>query len=102
MPIPLIALILAAAASLTVVVLAIVYYQDIVKWFRTRNDIKEADKDNIAFTIKDLTENGDFKIVQGIFNKRTETVVDGQVIQAKDVDADLVATHGNKKLVVYE
>jgi hypothetical protein len=43
------------------------------------NDIKAADKDNIAFTIKQRLENGDYKVVQGIFNKRTEDLMDGHV-----------------------
>jgi hypothetical protein len=102
MPIPLIALILAGAAALAVVVLAIVYYDDIIAWFRARNDIKVRDKNNVAFTIKQKMDNGEYKLVQGIFNKRTEQVVDGQVVQTKMVDERLADVHGQNELVLYE
>lgn len=98
---PIIAIIMAAAAVLTIVVLAIIYYDDIIKWFQDRNDIKEADKDNIAFTIKQKLESGDYKVVQGIFNKRTNTVVDGHTMRAKQLDAELRKRHRGK-MVVYE
>ena len=102
MPLPLIAVILAVAGTLAVVVVAILYYEEIIKWFRSRNDIKEADKANIAFTIKQRLNSGDYKIVQGIFNKRNETILDGHVIQAKELDKDLADAHEGKELVLYE
>lgn len=55
MPLPLITIILVAVATFTV---------------------EEADKENIAFTIKQKLQDGDYKVVQGIFNKR-DTLVDG-------------------------
>ena len=102
MPLPLIALILAAAAALAVIVLAIIYYDDIIAWFKARNDIKLADKENIAFTIKEKLASGDFKVVQGIFNKRSESIVDGQAMQTKELDAEFDAVHESNDLVLYE
>ncbi|HYO71811.1 MAG TPA: hypothetical protein VEU33_37615 [Archangium sp.] len=98
----LIGLILAAAAALAVVILAIVYFDDIVKWFRSRNDIKTADKDNIAFTIKQKMSSGNYRVVQGIFNKETDQLVDGQVMQTNKVDDKLNEVHGNEELVIYD
>jgi hypothetical protein len=102
MPLPLIAIILGAVAALAVVVLAIIYYDDIVKWFRARNDIKVADKDNIAFTIKQRLENGDYKVVQGIFNKRTDDLVEGHAMQSEKLDEELERQHESNELVIYE
>jgi hypothetical protein len=102
MPLPLIGILLAAAAALAVVVVAFVYWDDIVNWFRSRHELIEADKDNIAFTIKQKMANGDFKVVQGVLNKRTNVLADGQVIQTKNVDAGLEQAHEGKELVIYE
>ncbi|MFI2632324.1 hypothetical protein ACH5A2_18295 [Streptomyces collinus] len=102
MPLPLIALILMGAAALTVVVLAIVYYDEIVDWFQSRNDLKESDKENVGVTVKTWMKEGNYKIVQGIFNKRTETLVDGRVMRTKEVDHKLDQVHGPNEIVVYE
>mgnify|MGYP000909206649 CR=1 FL=1 len=102
MPLPLIAIIAAWAATVAVVVLLIIYYDDIIKWFKERSDIKEADKENIAFTLKQKIESGDYKVVQGIFNKRTATVEEGRVMQAEKIDEDFAKVHGRKQLVLYE
>ena len=102
MPLPLIPIIIAAAAALAVVVVTIVYWDDIVKWFRSRNNIKEADRANVAFTIKERLATGEFKLVQGIFNTRTERVVDGHVMQAKQLEARLEREHQGGDLVIYE
>ena len=102
MPVPIIVTILAAVALLAVVVVAIIYYDDIIEWFRTRNDIKEADKDNIAFTIREKIETGDYKVVQGIFNKRTNDLVEGHAMKTKKLDSEFEQIHADNELVIYE
>lgn len=103
MPFPLlIPIILKAIAALTVVTLVVVSFDAIVTWFRDRNAIKVADKDNIAFTIKQNIENGKHKVIQGIFNERTGAVVDGQVFVATELDAKLQELHNGTELVIYK
>ena len=102
MPIPLIPIIIAAAASIAVMVVVIVTWAEIIDWFQSRNDIKEKDKENIAFTIKERLKSGDFKIVQGIFNKRTDDIVDGRAMQTKELDKELAKHHERNELVIYD
>lgn len=102
MPLPLFFLVAAAAATLAVVVLAILHYDKVIAWFTSRNAIKEADKDNLAVTIKTKLDNGNYKVVQGIFNTRSEKFVDGQVIHAQKIDQRLDDLHGDEELVVYD
>jgi len=102
MAVPLIPIIIAAAAALVVVVVAIVYWDDIVDWFQSRNDIKEKDKENIAFTIKERMKSGDYKVVQGIFNKRSEDIVEGRAMQTEKLDDELEKVHEKNELVIYE
>ena len=93
---------LIAAAGISAVVLAIIYWDDIVEWFRSRNNIKQADKDNIAFTIKKNLQSGNYKVVQGIFNQRTEELKDTRVMESQKLDDKLLQHHGGKELVIYE
>jgi hypothetical protein len=100
---PITLLILAATAILAVTaVVAIVYWDDIVGWFKDRNSIKEADKANIAFTIRDKINNNEFTLVQGIFNKRTEKVVEGRKMKTKSLDSKMDQVHKDNDLVIYE
>lgn len=89
------------AISTAVVFIAYLTYNLIVNWFRNRFDIKEQDKDNIAFTIKENLESGNYKIVQGVFNTRTEEIVDSQVIETEELDNELDEIHSDLPLVVY-
>ncbi len=104
MPLPLLPIILAAVAALGVaaVILTVIYWNDIVEWFRSRNDIKEADKNNIAFTIKENLRSGNYKVVQGIFNKETEELKDVRIMESESLDDQLMKHHEGQELVIYE
>lgn len=86
---------------LPVIVSAVILYNTIKKWFQSRNAIKMADRDNIAFSIKEKLTSGDYKVVQGIFNHRSDEIVDGQVIQGGRLDSELQRAHQDKDLVLY-
>ncbi len=89
-------------AGAAVVFIAYLTYNFIVNWFRNRSAIKEQDKDNIAFTIKEAMQSGNYKVIQGIFNTRTEEFVESQVIETKELDNDLNYLHSDTKLVLYD
>ena len=101
-PFTLIAIILGATVGLGLVVVTIIYWDDIINWFQSRNSLKAADRDNLAFTLKQKLATGDYKVVQGIFNTRTEQLLDGRVMQAKSLDYQFDREHRNKELVFYE
>lgn len=99
---PITALLIGLTIALgTAAVVAILHYEDILKWFHERNKIKQRDKDNIAFTLKEKMKSGQYTVIQGIFNKRTEKLIDGQKVTAKELDSDLKKTMGRKKLAIY-
>lgn len=93
---------IAALSLIGFVTITIVTYNFIVNWFRKREKIKNADKDNIAFTIQEKMQNKQYKTVQGIFNKRTNEVVDAQEIRSDKVDEQMEENHRGNELVVYE
>lgn len=104
MPLPLVPIIWVAVAAFgaAVVTLAIVYWDNIIKWFEERNDLVMEDKDNIAFTLQDKIAKGEYKTVQGVFNKKSNTIKDARVMESKDVDEKLKNAHKKDKLVIYQ
>jgi len=94
--------ILVAAVALAIVILVVLTLKDVIAWFKARTTAYHKDAENVAFTIKEDLKAGKYTIIQGIFNKRTATFVDGRKVECDQVDKDLAAAHTNSKLVVYE
>ena len=102
MVLPLIAILLGLAATAAVIYLICLFWDNIVEWFRNRNNIKNSSRDNIAFTLQKKLDNGNYKTVQGIFNQNTHEMVDKQVIEHEQMDNQLAQTHRGQELVVYQ
>jgi len=99
---PILAGIGAGVLGATVITLVVLYWNKIVDWFQSRTKLKQSDKDIIAFTIKQELEKGRVPVVQGMFNKRTNEVVDGQKYAAEKLDEQLEELHRGEPLVIYE
>jgi hypothetical protein len=98
-------LILAALASfpfVALIVVLILKWKDIIQWFRNRHQLKESDKANIAFTLNERLASGKYKVVRGIFNKRTSEILDAEQHQANELDEKLAEAHRDEDLVLYE
>lgn len=100
MALPIIAMIFAAITTAVVVYVALYKYDDIISWLRSRSRIKQKDAENIAFSIKENIRNGNVKVVHGIFNTRTEELVEHKVVEAEKIDSEL-DRHKNGELVIY-
>lgn len=100
--IDLVILISSLVVGITASVIAVLYWDDIVEWFRNRHQLKEADRDRIAFTLSQKYANGEFNLVQGIFDKRESVLVSGRKIRAKELDPRLAEHHAGRDLVIYE
>ncbi|GHV85527.1 hypothetical protein AGMMS50230_11350 [Spirochaetia bacterium] len=98
---PLVLAILAVAASVAVIVIAVLNWDRIIEWFRSRQNLKQSDKDNIAFTLKEKWESGQYGTVQGIFNTRTGELLDAEKTHAKSVDEKVAEIHSKEELVLY-
>jgi hypothetical protein len=77
------------------------YYRDIIEWFRGKTMLKQSDKDNIAFSIQERLTTGNIRTVQGIFNQRHSNVLEAKAYESKTVDAEVASLHRNNALVVY-
>jgi hypothetical protein len=101
---PLLPLIIAAlvGVALTLIVIALLKWKDILAWFRNRRKLKESDKENIAFTLQERLKSGKYKTIRGIFNKNTEEFPDVEQVDSNDIDEKLAKAHAENELVVYE
>ncbi|MDR2808371.1 MAG: hypothetical protein LBB43_05105 [Spirochaetaceae bacterium] len=98
---PLIALILAVAGGLIAITIALLSWDKIIGWFRARQNLKQKDKDNIAFTLQQKLKDGKYETVQGIFNDSSGELLDGEKTIAKDIDEKVAKVHSKEELVVY-
>ncbi|MCK5800064.1 MAG: hypothetical protein KAI47_22895 [Deltaproteobacteria bacterium] len=96
------ALLLFLVKALPLIAVALIAYDAIIDWFASRNAIKMADKANIAFTLKEKLDSGNYKVVQGIFNKRDEQIVDSRAVNSASMDKKIMHAHRHNELVLYE
>jgi len=99
---PIAIIIAAAAVGLGLIIVAILNWDTIKDWFMGRKKLKQSDKDNVAFTLNKKLSNGKYNVVQGVFNKGTNELLDGVQYEAKEIDDKLAEVHRNEELVVYE
>ena len=105
MPLPLVAVIGAALAGFAfgaLVAVAILKWEDIINWFSKRDNLLGSDKKIFAFTLQERLKTGEYKTIKGIFDKRTDEVLDAEAVQSKEIDDKLAEVHRNKKLVFYK
>jgi hypothetical protein len=96
---------------------AVIRWHDVLEWFTRRSDLKAGDPDHIAFTLlrrpapahhpKPLTRverrsPARVILLQGLFNTRTETLVDCRAIEADRMDDEVAEAHRGTELVVYK
>lgn len=91
----------AALIAWAVLVITLLTFEEIANWFTDRQALMESDKDNIAFTLQEMLAKGQYNTVQGIFNKRTQTVPVARTIKSQNVDAKLAAIHAIHDLALY-
>lgn len=98
-----IAAVIAAFKVITLVaVLFLLTYQLIIDWFQENEALVQSDIDNIAITLKELYQAGNYRIVQGVFNTRTNEVVTGRKIHSQRIDQALDEKHQDHQLVIYQ
>ena len=100
MPLPLLAIFGASLVIGALIVVALLKWQEIVNWFRNKSSLKQSDKDNFAVMIKTQLASGHVREIHGIFNTRTEEVLDGQQYEAKELDQELQEVFGSEDVVV--
>lgn len=89
------------AYGLMLIYLIILYFSKIVNFLRSRSNLKNSDADNIAFSLQKNVSSGNYQTVYGIFNKRTNEILDAEKSESERIDSDVAAIHALKELAVY-
>jgi hypothetical protein len=83
------------AAVVTVVVITIAVLEARFDKWREENTV---DQDQVGFMVNEGIENGNHKVIQGVFNKRTRIVDGAWKIEGSKIDSDLK----NEKVVIFD
>ena len=94
---------IACVAISVVVHFVLLHWQEIINWFnKWINRHQNVDKDAVGFTIKEAMENGQYNVVQGVFNKSSNTVEDVRRIKADNLDQQTRAQcYGKEKVTLF-
>ena len=95
-------LILVFAAGIFFKEIVQLVFNMLVKWFRNRRALVASDRDNIAFTLQNKLKSGKYNTVQGVFNTRTNEVIDGHKMMSNEVDNTIERLHADEELVIYD
>lgn len=84
------------------------FAQNIVGFFKNPARLRQLqqDSDLIAVSIKDNLDNGDYKVVNCLFDQSSNEIVDmqenAQGIEAEEIDDATMRAFGNKAMVVLQ
>jgi hypothetical protein len=78
------------------------FIQNISGWFRDKDRLKKLKEKNniIAVSIKEKMRNGDYNIVNCLFDEETNTLNDSEIIHSKDIDQKTKNNFGNQDMII--
>lgn len=91
-----------AAVVSTVIYIAYLTLNEILNWFHSHRHLSASDRNLVGVTIKEAMQNGKYSIVQGVFNKGTNKMVESRRINADRIDDALARKHTYQKRVIYD
>jgi hypothetical protein len=77
-------------------------FNEVIAWFKERESLIKSNEDNIAFTLLSERKDKNIEIVIGIFNKKSDQIIEAEKVIARQLDERLSEAHQNHELVVYE
>jgi hypothetical protein len=90
-----------AVGGAIVAVVSVLTWERMKLWFHDRQSLCERDTDNVRFSLIEKLGKNEYKTVYGIFNQRTSTLVETEVINSRSIDETLLGYHDKEPLVVY-
>ena len=73
------------AAIIGCVVIACLYLDDIKEWFES----KKVNKKELGFLLKEKMSNGSYRVVSGIFHKKSEDIRETNEWETEELDDEL-------------
>src|SRR5437763_486848 len=88
-------------ASVTLLVIDILRWPAVVDWFQRRTYLTQADCANVGFTLMQHQQSGNYKTVQGVFNKRSNQVLEARQVESRQIDPQIANAHAGKDVIFY-
>ncbi len=88
----------AVGAAATTAVLAYIYWEDILSWFKKYSHQID-NKDTVARTILKLKSDGNYKVIKQVFRKSSQQVIAQDMEISEHIDPQLAKKHSGKKTV---
>jgi len=78
------------------------FFANIKSWFTQASRLKKLkeDKNKVAVVIKETLDNGDYNVVNCLFDEETNTLDDAEVVQSEDIDQKTRDSFGNRDMIV--
>ncbi len=73
--------------------------EEIINWFNRVTHKVPAD---VGFSVAEALSSGNYKVVQGVFNRDTNKITEGRRMDVKELDSTLKNYHASHKVVIYE
>lgn len=70
-------------------------------WFREKLNLKNADADNMFFTVKRELKDGSYRVIRGLFNERTDETMAVDGLESEDIDEETLYRHRNNPVQIY-
>ena len=90
-----------AGAILVSIVVAVLSIDSIIDWFREQLGHRHS-SNRLAVTVLQSLKKGDYQVVQGIFNSKTQQYESQRVVEAGQIDQRFVAAHNEQGIAVWE
>ncbi len=81
---------------------AICHWQDIVDWFSNFIYQHAVDLDNCGVLLKEQIAGGNYNLIQGVFNRRTNQYLEARRIEANQLDDDTKSVMLGKEIEIIE
>jgi hypothetical protein len=91
----------ATGTALALVTIAYLNWDRIVGWLKSRSHLIMRDQNRVGFSLVDRLENGNYRTVYGIINRRTGLLLDGEAVVSQSIDAQTAAEHCNGEILIY-
>jgi hypothetical protein len=85
-----------------VIYVAYLTLSTVLQWFSQNNTLSTYNSNLVAATINKGLKNGKYTVVQGVFNKRTNSIVEGRTIETTQLDSTLAQRHRAHDVVLYD
>lgn len=92
---------LATVAILTTIVVSILSIDNIVDWFQEKLGYRRTDS-KLAVSVLQHMQAGNYKVLQGVFDTRSQMFESQRVVEARNIDQSFVAAHNEQGLAVWD